>query len=148
MSLSRRHFVQLASLSLLAGAAFPAALAQEAEDQRFSPENMAAFEGLSRQSFEPYIGERFSISLSGKSLGRLTLIEVAEIKPAAASQLRPFTAFSLRFQGSGGLLPQETYTLSQPAFGSFPLLLVPCAEGAAKPTYTAIFTQVETLGKH
>ena len=147
MSLSRRHFVQIASLSLPAGAAFPKALAQEAEDERFSPENMAAFECMTRQSFEPYLRERFSISLAGKPLGRLTLIEVTEIKSNSQSPLRPLTAFALRFQGSGGLLPQETYTLSQPALGSFPLLLVPCAAGAATPTYTAIFTQFATAGK-
>ena len=60
--------------------------------------------------------------------------------------MRPLTAFSLRFQGSGGLLPQETYTVSQPALGSFPLLLVPCALGAATPTYTATFTQFAAAG--
>jgi hypothetical protein len=148
MSLSRRHFVQLASLSLLAGAALPSALAQRGEDEAFSPENMASFEGLTRQSFEPYVRERFSVSLAGKALGRLTLIEVKDLTSAttapaargALSQRRALTSFSLRFQGSGGQLPQDTYILSQPALGNFPLLLVPSAPGSNPPTYTATFT--------
>ena len=77
MSLSRRHFVHLASLSMLAGAALPSAFAQEeAEDKTFSPENLASFEGVSRQMFEPYVRERFDLSRAGQSLGRLTLIDV------------------------------------------------------------------------
>lgn len=148
MSLSRRHFVQLASLSLLAGAALPSALAQKGDDVTFSPENMAGLEGLTRQSFEPYLREKFSVSLAGKSLGRLTLIEVKDLTSAttalaargALSQRRSLSSFALRFQGSGGQLPQDTYTLSQAALGSFPLLLVPAAPGANPRTYTAIFT--------
>jgi hypothetical protein len=159
MSLSRRHFVHLASLSMLAGAALPSAFAQEeAEDETFSEENMAGFEGVSRQTFEPYVGERFAISRAGKSLGRLTLIEVSDMTPGATepgSQAvkgpalqrgRALTSFALRFQGSGGQLPQETYVLEQPALGKFPLLLVPAAPGAEVLTYTTIFTMFATPG--
>jgi hypothetical protein len=158
MSLSRRHFVHLTSLSLLAGAVLPAAFAQEGEDETFSPENMASFEGVSRQMFEPYVRERFSISRAGQSLGKLTLIEVTDITPAATepspqggkgmalTKGRALTSFALRFQGSGGRLPQATYILSQPALGSFPLLLVPAAPDVDPPTYTAIFTVFATAG--
>ena len=150
MSLSWRHFVHLASLSVLAGAALPSAFAQEeAEDDTFSPDNMASLDGVSRQTFEPYIGDRFGVSRAGKSLGKLTLIEVRDTKPGAAKpggkstaprSQRALTGFALRFQGSGGMLPQETYILSQAALGKFPLLLVPAAPGANPPTYTATFT--------
>ena len=79
MSLSRRHFIQLSSISLLAGAVLPAAIAQDKnDDETFSAERIAALDGISRQDFEPYIGERFAISQPGRSLGKLTLIEVRD----------------------------------------------------------------------
>jgi hypothetical protein len=152
MSLSRRHFVHLTSLSLLAGAILPSAFAAEGDEETFSPENLAGFDGISRQTFEPYLRERFAISRAGKSLGRLTLIEVTDMT-SGASQLgsqgakgRALTSFALRFQGSGGQLPQETYVLSQPALGKLPLLLVPAAPGAGLLTYTAIYTNFATAG--
>ncbi len=159
MSLSRRHFVHLASLSMLAGAALPSAFAQEeAEDKTFSPENLASFEGVSRQMFEPYVRERFDLSRAGQSLGRLTLIDVrdmtsgateptsGEARGLALQRGRALTSFALQFQGSGGQLPQETYVLEQRALGKFPLLLVPAAPGAETLTYTAIFTMFATAG--
>jgi hypothetical protein len=130
----------------------------EVEDETFSPENLASFEGISRQTFEPYVRERFTLSRAGKSLGRLTLIEVSEMSPGATGPAsraanglahppgRALTSFALRFQGSGGQLPQETYLLEQRALGKFPLLLVPAAPGAEVLTYTAIFTKFATAG--
>jgi hypothetical protein len=159
MSLSRRHFVHLTSLSLLAGAVLPCAFAEEeGEEETFSPENLAGFDGISRQTFEPYVRERFAISRAGRSLGRVTLIEVTEMTPGATgsgsqgvkglalAKGQALTSFALRFQGSGGQLPQETYVLSQPALGKLPLLLVPAAPGADSLTYTAIFTMFATAG--
>lgn len=152
MSLSRRHFVQLGSLSLLAGTVLPAAFAQdETDDETFSPEKLANLDGVSRQAFEPYIGERFSISQERKPLGKLTLIAVSELASAAlgakkAPSAQTLTGFTLRFQGSGGVLPQGTYILSQPAMGEFPLFLVPAGPGVNPPTYTAIFNKLATPG--
>jgi hypothetical protein len=155
MPLSRRHFVQLGSLSLLAGTVLPAAYTQEkSDDETFSPEKLAALNGLSRQAFEPYVMERFAISLDGKSLGELTLIEISELT-ASASGVKPpktkvvaqaLTGFKLRFQGSDGVLPQGTYTFSQPALGKFPLFLVPAGPGIDPQTYTAIINKLATPG--
>jgi hypothetical protein len=156
MSLSRRHFVQLGSITLLAGTVLPAAFAQEESgDETFSPEKLATLDGVSRQAFEPYLGERFAISQEGQSLGKLTLIEIKEITTpasAAAKTLKKNAAaqalmgFALRFQGSGGMLPQGTYTFSQPALGTFPLFIVPAGPGVKPPTYTAIFNKLATPG--
>jgi hypothetical protein len=155
MSLSRRHFVHLASLSWLAGAVLPSAFGQqepETEDETFSPENLAIFDGVSRKTFEYYLGDRFAISFNGKSLGKLTLIAVTDTHPGDTKQTpqtaggapQPakvaLTGFSLIFQGSGGRLPQETYMLSQAGLGKFPLLLVPCDPKVSPPTYEAVFT--------
>jgi hypothetical protein len=155
MSLSRRHFIQLGSISLLAGAALPAAFAQEeTDDDTFSPERMATLNGISRQAFEPYIGERFAISQAGQSLGKLTLIEVRELTSASTgantsktnAAARALTGFALRFQGSGGTLPQGTYIFSQPALGEFPLFIVPAGPDVQPRTYTAIFNKLATPG--
>ena len=54
MSLTRRRFVQGASLSLLAGTSIPAVLAQAvsgAKDAAFDPENLSAFSGISIRTF-------------------------------------------------------------------------------------------------
>lgn len=145
MSLSRRHFVQIGSLSLLATAALSSAFAQSgSEDDTYSPEKLSIFEGVSKQTFEPYLGEKFAISLKGKSLGRLTLIEVTELTPAKAVKGKQLISFALRFRGSGGQLAQDTYTLSQRGLGDFPLLLVPSAPGSATLTYTAVITLFAT----
>ncbi|MGO9777959.1 MAG: DUF6916 family protein [Terracidiphilus sp.] len=155
MSLSRRHFIQLSSISLLAGAVLPAAIAQDKnDDETFSAERIAALDGISRQDFEPYIGERFAISQPGRSLGKLTLIEVRDLtststganssKTNAAAQA--LTGFALRFQGSGGTLPQGTYIFSQSYLGEFPLFLVPAGPDVQQRTYTAIFNKLATPG--
>jgi hypothetical protein len=159
MSLSRRHFVHMASLSLVTGAVLPAAFAQDAPegvDETFSPERMAIFQGISMQTFKPYLMDRFAISLAGRPLGKLTLIDVSDTHPGAPEpemqrgnsparpQQRALTGFALQFQGSGGRLPQETYTFSQAALGKFPLFLVPDGHKPDPPTYTAIFTLLAT----
>jgi hypothetical protein len=156
MSLSRRHFVQLGSLSLLAGAVIPAAFAQdETDDETFSQERMAALDGVSRQDFEPYVGERFAISQAGRSLGKMTLVEVRELTSAstgatsstANAAAQALTGFALRFQGSGGTLPQGTYIFSQSYLGEFPLFLVPAGPDVQPRTYTVIFNKLATPGR-
>jgi len=157
MSLSRRHFVYVASLFTLASAASPSVFAQdeaETASKTFSDEAVAILGNLSVHDFEFLIGERFSISLAGKSLGKLTLIEAAEMAPPKSSQAArtvgrlvrstpapALTSFSLRFQGAGGTLPQDTYTMQQSGLGTFPLFLVPEGPKSSRPTYLAIFTR-------
>jgi hypothetical protein len=155
MSLTRRHFVQVASLSALAGAAFPAAFSQrgfEPGRETFSSENLAVLSGASWQEFQPLIGESFAISNASQSLGTLTLLSVnvptlasAETKaqfsghaPRLPLQLK--TNFTLQFQGSGGLLAQGTYTFENSSIGSFALFIVPSGPGSTPPTYTAVFS--------
>ncbi len=154
MSLTRRRFIQTASLSVLASAACPAAFAQskiEPKDDLFSPEHLTVFNGVSQQTFESLIGESFAVSDAGRSLGSLTLLSVAATTPAPDATKLPMvvrlpkpsqeslTGFSLRFQGSGAALEQGTYTLEQGTLGSFPLFIVPAGSGVKPPTYTAIF---------
>ena len=154
MSLSRRQFVYVASLSVVASAVSSSAFAEDQADATsatFSDEAAATLGSLSLRDFETLIGERFAISLAGRSLGKLTLIEATATqppKPAHPSRVagevvqpipeRPLIGFSLRFQGSGGKLPQDTYLMEQAGLGSFPLFIVPEGPRSDRPTYLAI----------
>jgi hypothetical protein len=154
MSLSRRQFAYVASLSMLAGAANSSVFAEgqiESASETYSEDGVATLGRISVHDFEWLIGERFSISLAGRSLGKLTLIAATATAPpkpprmvgSAAQSLpgRALTGFSLRFQGAGGTLPQDTYTMRQAGLGSFPLFIVPEGPVSNRPTYTAIFTK-------
>jgi len=158
MSLSRRQFVYVTSLSVVATSAGSSLFAQnEAQEasETFTEEGAAILANLSRKDFEWLIGERFSISLSGQSLGKLTLIAVTAQDPVKPSSLphiagkaavpapgRAVEGFSLRFQGAGGTLPQDTYMMQQSGLGTFPLFLVPEGPlGSSRPTYLATFTR-------
>jgi hypothetical protein len=174
MSLTRRRFTQSASLSLLAGAAFPHAFAQsrsknvsKEDSDPFRPENLVAFNGVSMQTFVPLIGEKFAVTADNRSLGSMTLLAVTDLptapNPAVKSNAalpkiarpnavglapRPsfqiVTAFSLQFQGPGAAHPQGTYTISNASIGSMPLLLVPSGPGVSPSTCTAIFNFLNT----
>jgi len=153
MSLTRRLFVRSATLSVLAGAAMPAvrALPLNSDDDD-AGDNSAVFSPGMLAVFEHLVGEKFAISRSGRRLGRLTLISAQAFQtPAPArnnvrmvgqvptAKSRSLVGFNLRFQGSGGLLPQDTYLLEHASLGNFRLLLVPAAPEATPHTYTAVF---------
>ncbi len=156
MSVTRRGFLQSATLTMLGGAVLPASLSQSrASSQReiFRPESLVAFNGISQQTFQRLVGQRFTVSSGGHSLGAMTLISVTDLapqhKPAANNvrvvgrlpqpSSRHFTGFAVRFQGPAPALSQGTYTLRNPSVGELPLLLVPAGPGATSHTYTAIF---------
>ncbi|MGA2649242.1 MAG: hypothetical protein ABSF28_01905 [Terracidiphilus sp.] len=158
MSLSRRQFVYVASLSVLATSASPSLFAQdEAEEAReiFTEEGSAALGNFSLRDFEWLIGERFSISLPGQKLGKLTLVEATVLDPIKPSSMTrtvgqvakqapsvALTGFWLRFQGAGGTLPQDSYIMQQGGLGTFPLFIVPAGLGESNhPTYLALFTR-------
>jgi len=154
MSLTRRRFVEMSSLSLLAGVAIPNAISQDdtrVQDDPFSADNLLALNEASQKTFERFIGERFTIRNAKRALGSLTLISVEAAPPVPAPAKRMVgrvpkvlpqsaTGFSLRFRGSGGELPQGTYTFRNAGLGSFPLFIVPAGPRVTPPTYTAVFT--------
>ena len=155
MSLTRRCFLQSATLTMLGCAVLPASLAESqasSQCETFRPESLVAFNGISQQTFERLLGERFAVSSGGHSLGAMTLISVTELVPHKSAAKNPrmvgrvsqassphFTGFALRFQGTGPALSQGTYTMQNPSVGELPLLLVPSGPGATPDTYTAIF---------
>ena len=163
MRSSRRRFLQKAVLSVFV-VRFPLnALAQNllsGQNKDFDPENLAVFDRVSPETFEPWIGSSFRISLNNKSLGSLVLASVNVIDTASARvserttavgkmvSAQPalktpvITSFSLRFQRSGTPLTQGTYLLDHDWLGAFPLLLVPSGLSAKTSTCTAVFTLI------
>jgi hypothetical protein len=158
---SRRRFLQEAALSILA-AQFPfSAFAQKIsgnQGKEFDAENLAIFDRVSPQTFEPWIGSNFRIRLNNKSMGVLVLASVNVIDTATVttsattppardvlSMHEPpktpiATSFSLLFRRSGAALPQDTYMLDHDWLGTFPLFLVPSGDITNSSTCTATFT--------
>jgi hypothetical protein len=162
MSQTRRLFLHNAAFSAVAAGLFPTAFAQELLNRRsetFSREDLAVLDGVSMQTFEPWIGSRFLVSLKKKPLGSLILLSVDKIDPPAddsagstngAHQSGPVprpgpavTSFAIRFRRPGKPLPQDTYTLSHDWLGKFPLLLVPSGLTGPNSTCTAVFSLLE-----
>ena len=81
MNSTRRLFLQKAALSIVT-ANFPfSAFCQKllnSQTKDFDPETLVIFNGVSRQTFEPWIGSRFSVSQNNKSQGSLVLMSVDE----------------------------------------------------------------------
>jgi len=166
MSLTRRLFLRNTALSAIAVKLFPAAFAQKhliGQDQTINEENLAVLDGLTRQSFEAWIGSGFRASLNRKPMGSLILLSVEDESPnirdgsngeASARPVgqvlrpgrEPAANFSLQFRASGAALPQDTYLLSHDWLGTFPLFLVPSGLSTRRPTCTAIFNQLDSTG--
>jgi hypothetical protein len=167
MNPGRRLFLQNAALSVAAASLIPSAFAQKPLDsqrQIFSPENLTLFDGVSIQTFEPWVGATFGVSLNNKPRGSLILLSVDAMNPEAQDEpsssntvrsvglvLRPasgpaMTNFALHFRGSGAALPQDTYLLSHNWLGTFPLLLVPSGLSGPRPTCTAVFSVLNPAG--
>ena len=164
MNPTRRIFLQNAALSVIAASLTPAAFAQTLvtdKNPAFAPDNLALFDGVSSQTFEPWIGASFRVSLNKQPRGSLVLLSVNEMNTEATGTLGSpeivtrigrvpqsangpmTTSFALHFQGSGTPLEQNTYTLSHDWLGTFPLLLVPSGLHGQRPTCTAVFNQLD-----
>jgi len=161
MNPARRLFLQNAALSVAAASLAPSVFAQKllsSQPQMFSQENLTALDGISMQTFEPWVGSTFRVSLNNTSKGSLVLVSVNDmttetqgaagssiapgsVRPALRSLGGPATAsFALHFRGSGAALSQDTYMLSHDWLGTLPLLLVPSGLLGSRPTCTAVFS--------
>jgi len=164
---TRRQFMRRAGLSIIAANLPLNMFAQRSfkkPSQDWAPERLALFDGVSAQTFEPWIGSQFRVSLNGHARGSILLLSVDEIGAETAKEpdnesfvrragpvLRPsngpaITSFSLHFQGSGAVLPQDTYMLAHDWLGNFPLFIVPSGLSGARSTYTAVFTLLPRTG--
>jgi hypothetical protein len=155
MSLTRRRFIEAASLTLLASTARPLALAQSisgSDRGTFCAEDVAVLNSLSEETFQAMIGESFAVLQGNRRLEYLTLLSVTSAatpklesrlpRAGAPSRLpeQAIHSFSLHFQTSGRSLGQGTYTLNNESLGSFPLFFVPGGPGMSPNSYTATFS--------
>jgi len=102
-------------------------------------------ETLTRESFEPLIGQKFKLSLEDARTFDLELTDV-EALPVAGRGRRSGPPpkrepFSLFFTGEP-LLPQAMYPLQHDAFGKEPLkiFIVPVGKKESGYEYEAVFT--------
>ena len=162
MSLTRRRFLETASLTLVATTALPRAFAQPAGSLKadpFSPENQDFIENASEETFKPLIGESFAVMKGTDQVASLTLLSVAKPAPLAASDKQPsapvkvlaapspriasaaITGFVLHFKSaSRQTLPQATYTLTNRSVGSFALFLTPSDPSLNPQEFAAAFS--------
>jgi hypothetical protein len=91
---------------------------------------------LTPAHFEPHRGATFALLAPAGEVA-LTLVAVERRGQA----VREGGAFSLFFASDPGpFLPQATYPLSHPAFGTLELFLVPLGRKDGRNAYEAVFT--------
>lgn len=154
MSLTRRYFIGSAFLASMAATALRGAFAQRLFDSReatFGDENLSLLNDATEKTFQPFVGDSFTVSQGGRRVGTLTLHSVASApKPAKGAKVpmvgklppsssQEISSFSLQFKGSGTPLQQGTYTLKNSRLGTISLFIVPGGEKSKPYTYTAVF---------
>jgi hypothetical protein len=154
MGLTRRHFIESATLTVLANAVLRPGFAENAsmpKDATFSAENTSLLDDATEDTFKPFVGDTFTISQGSRKVGSLTLHSVASVKaPPSPSKLhmvgkvpqpskQATKSFSLQFKGSGTGIHQGTYTFKNGRLGSVSLFIVPGGATSKPFTYTASF---------
>ena len=122
MSISRRNFIQMASVTAITAStmAKSALVAFAQGTLQLSDDPLAYY---SQATFAQYINSIFR--LHGFRTVDVTLEKVEDTLPATVSRDDGRESFVLHFRGGGVLLPQNTYTVEHPALGTFILFLVP-----------------------
>jgi len=99
------------------------------------PEKM--LENLTREDFDPRIGDAFQLSLPSGEAVELRLREAAEIGGTGKDR----SPFSVVFRGpTEPVLPQSIYHLEHDEMGTLEIFLVPLSQGSDGVDYEAVFT--------
>lgn len=153
MTSSRRSFLHKAAVFAAITVASTTGFAQSERrelttNERFGLQTLASDP---QETFEPWIGGKFRLSLWGKSLGTLVLASVESsffprtqpgMNPMFMSApVRELKSTILEFTYGGKILPQETYTLTHDWLGTFNLLVEPCLYPDGTVTYIAVMTR-------
>jgi hypothetical protein len=162
MSLTRRRFLETASLTLVAATAVPRGFAQRAgrlKDDPFSIEKQDFLQNATEETFKPLIGESFALMQGSAQVASLTLLSVAKPAPLTSpgkDQSTPvkvlagpsprvaapgINSFVLHFRSSSReTLPQATYTVTNRSVGTFALFLTPSDLSLNSHEYVAAFS--------
>jgi hypothetical protein len=148
MSITRRKFIQASAISLLA-AGVPlgsAGLVLGQDLGRTLPGDIPYASQLepvftfNQSTFAPYLNTIFRVQSDAGWRTSLTLLEVREFQVGptkdSSGQLKG-ECFSLFFTGGKKALPQENYTVTHDALGTFKLLIVPIVS-RGRPIYQAV----------
>jgi len=141
MSTNRRSFLRAGGLLMLATAT-QSKLANQVFGQGSAKVQRNFFDGFNvppgslddsltyftRSTFAAHLNSVFSLRSSNVRSAVVTLIEVTDTAPAGLRGLQGRECFVLQFRSSKSL-PQNTYTVSHPALGTFQLFLVPGPDG-------------------
>ena len=102
---------------------------------------------LTRQHFEPLIGQKFTLTTPDAQTVDLSLVDVAELPAPARRGRKPLPEtvrrepFSIYFTAAP-LLPQATYPIANEALGAepLPIFIVPIGKADEGYEYEAVFT--------
>jgi hypothetical protein len=139
MSISRRIFIQMASVAAIAAGTVskPNVLAL-VQDPTKPVDPLALY---TQSTFTQYINSIFR--LHGLSAVEVTLEKVQDTLGTKESREGGRESFVLHFRGGRDELPQNTYTVDHPALGTFKLFLVPSgADKNGAQGYTATINRL------
>lgn len=95
-------------------------------------------EKLDLESFLPFVDSGFDCAVGPDHSVRLSLVSATEVSRSARQR-----QFSVLFRGPGDrFVPQGTYAVSHPEFGSADLFLVPVGVTPEGYQYEAFFNQL------
>ena len=131
MSITRRKFLKAGTLVALSAAIPLKAAGQQPrkvnDGNPIDQSKDVAADPLSqygKSAFSSYLNSIFRL-YTGYSFVDVTLVEVKDLTPGAATTQTGAECFSLLFRGGSVALPQNTYKIEHPSLGTFPLFLVP-----------------------
>ena len=97
--------------------------------------------GLTLSSFAPHVGTRFTVTDASGPLATLTLVSAVDVGIGDRAISERGECFALSFEGCDAVLTQDTYRMSHPALGDFPLFVVP-DRPSSRPRYSAVFNRI------
>ncbi|HEX5704113.1 MAG TPA: hypothetical protein VFX97_13000 [Pyrinomonadaceae bacterium] len=142
MTISRRIFIQTASVAAIAAAAIgKSTLAVLAQGGATDP-----LSNYTQDTFTQYINSIFR--LHGSRTVDVMLEKVQDTLPAKETRGGGRESFTLHFRGGDFQLRQNTYTVEHPALGTFALFLVPSgADEHGAQSYVATINRLAHASK-
>lgn len=140
MSVSRRKFLRTGAVVSAALVFKPSTFVfgNDAITSNSVLNNEAGVRSYSREMFEPYVGDTFSVRI-GKQVVDLKLVALTNVKSASGITTKKTArtdCFSMQFQAVKSL-PATVHTLNHTKLGNFDLFMVGSKDGA-KFAQTAI----------
>jgi hypothetical protein len=157
MSISRRKFIQVGAVTLLAaGVPIAGATAILGQELRGTPAGVIGPGDIpyasqqdpvfyfTKETFTPYINSAFQFQDRNGVRASFNLFAVDEYQPVLTKgsvDQTPTRSFSLYFTGGKRLWRSETYSITHPALGRFSLMVVPIVS-VGQQVYEAVINHL------